>query len=130
MVLGVTITSGHSIHFRPVRLMKINMVLVPRIVEETFLFFPQHPVISFGMQISLSPRCLRLNRIRDSKLGTTSSATIIKDVDLALKALEKVYRANGAIVEGLSDRNRYKCKEVGEGKSVSWGGARCGRQKM
>ena len=79
--------------------------------------------MAFGMQISLSPTCLRLKCIRDSKLGTPSSATIIEDVDLAIKALEIVYHANGAIVEGLADRNRYKCKEVGEGKSVSWGGA-------
>ena len=43
---------------------------------------------------------------------------------MALKALEIVYRANGAAVEGLSDRNGHIHKVVGEGKSVSWGGAR------
>ena len=53
-----------------------------------------------------------------------SSARIIKDVDLALKALEIVYRIIGAAVEGLAGRNGQKRKVVGEGKSVSWGGAR------
>ena len=33
------------------------------------------------------------------------------------------YRANGAAVEGLADRNCHRKKEVGKGKSVSWGGA-------
>ena len=49
-------------------------------------------------------------------MGTPSSARIIKDVDLALKVLEIVYRVNGAVVEGLLDRNGHICKEVGEGK--------------
>ena len=40
-----------------------------------------------------------------------------------MKALEIVYRANGAAVEGLADRNGHIQKVVGEGKSVSWGGA-------
>ena len=31
---------------------------------------------------------------------------------------------NGATVEGLADRNGHRRKVVGEGKSVSWGGAR------
>ena len=57
-----------------------------------------------------------LKRIWDSKMGTPSLVRIIKDVDLALKALEIVYRANGAAVEGISDRNGNRCKEVGEGK--------------
>ena len=65
-----------------------------------------------------------MKRIWDSKMGTPSSVRIIEDVDLALKSLEIVYRANGAAVEGLADRNRHKKKEVGEGKSVSWGGAK------
>ena len=39
-----------------------------------------------------------LKHIWDSKMGTPSSARIIKDVDLALKALETVYRKNGAAV--------------------------------
>ena len=56
-------------------------------------------------------------------MGTPSSARIIQDVDLALKALEIVYRVNGAAVEGLADRNGHRQKVVGEGKSVSWGGA-------
>ena len=57
-------------------------------------------------------------------VGTPPSARIIQDVDLALKALETVYRANGAAVEGLADRNGHRRNEVGEGKRVSWGGAR------
>ena len=57
-------------------------------------------------------------------MGTPSSVRIIGDVDLTLKALEIVYRANGAAVEGLADRNGHRRKEVGEGGSVSWGGAR------
>ena len=35
-----------------------------------------------------------------------------------------VYRVNGSAVEGLTDRNGHRCKEVREGESVSWGGAR------
>ena len=57
-------------------------------------------------------------------MGTPSLARIIQDVDLVLKALEIVYRANGAAFEGLEDRNRHRQKVVGEGKSFSWGGAR------
>ena len=56
--------------------------------------------------------------------GTPFSARIIEDVDLTLKALEILYRANGTAVKGLADRNWNRRKEVGEGKSVSWGGAR------
>ena len=52
-------------------------------------------------------------------MGTTSSARIIEDVDMALKVLEIVYHANGAAVEGLVDRNQHRCKVVGEGKVVS-----------
>ena len=57
-------------------------------------------------------------------MGTPSSERIIDDVDLALKALEIVYLANGASVEVLADRNGHRRVVVGEGKSVSWGGAR------
>ena len=57
-------------------------------------------------------------------MGTLSSARIIEDIGMALKALEIVYRANGAAVEGVADRNGHRCKEIGEGISVSWGGAR------
>ena len=57
-------------------------------------------------------------------MGTSSSARIIEDVDLALKALEIVYLENGAAVEGLADRNGHRQKVVDEGESVSWGGAR------
>ena len=39
-----------------------------------------------------------LKRIWDSKMVTPSLARIIRDVDLALKALEIVYRSNGAAV--------------------------------
>ena len=51
-------------------------------------------------------------------------ARIIQDVNLALKALEIVYRKNGAAVEGLNDRNGHRQKVVGEGNSVIRGGAR------
>ena len=57
-------------------------------------------------------------------MGSPSSARIIQDVDLALKALEIIYRANGAAVEGLAYRNGHRRKVIDEGKSVSWGGAR------
>ena len=64
-----------------------------------------------------------MKRIWESKMGTPSSAQIIEDVDLALKALEIFYLANEAAVEGLADRNGHRQKVVGEGKCVSWGGA-------
>ena len=64
-----------------------------------------------------------MKRTWESKMGTPSSARIIQDIDLALKALEIVYLENGAAVEGLADRNGHRQKVVGEGKSVSWGGA-------
>ena len=41
-----------------------------------------------------------------------------------MKALEIFYLANGAAVEELADRNGNRRKLLGEGKSVSWGGAR------
>ena len=62
-----------------------------------------------------------LKSIRESKMETPSLAQIIQDVDLELKALKIVYRANGAAVEGLAGRNGHRQKVVGEGKSVSWG---------
>ena len=65
-----------------------------------------------------------LKHIWESKMGTPSPARMIQDVDMAMKALEIVYRANGAAVEGLADRNGHRQKVVGDGKSVSWGGAR------
>ena len=40
-----------------------------------------------------------MKRIWDSKMGTPSSARIIEDVDLALKALEIVYLENGDSVD-------------------------------
>ena len=57
-----------------------------------------------------------LKRIRDSKTGTPSSVRIIEDVDLPLKSLEIVYSTNGAVVEGIADRNGHTKKEVGKGK--------------
>ena len=48
-----------------------------------------------------------LKRIWESKMGTPSSARIIQDVDLALKALKIIYRANGDSVERLADRNEH-----------------------
>ena len=65
-----------------------------------------------------------LKRTRESKMGTPSLARTIQDVDLVLKAMEIVYRENRDAVEGLADRNGHRRKVVGEGKSVSWGGAR------
>ena len=57
-----------------------------------------------------------LKCIWDSKMGTPSLARIIQDVDLAWKALEIVYRGNGAAVEGIADRNGHRKKEVAKGK--------------
>ena len=56
-------------------------------------------------------------------MGTPSSARIIQDVDLALKALEIVYRANGAAVERFVERGGHRRKLVGKGESVRCGGA-------
>ena len=64
-----------------------------------------------------------LKRTWESKMGTPSLARIIQDVDMALKALEIVYRENGAAVEGMADSNGHRRKVIGEGESVSWGGA-------
>ena len=55
-------------------------------------------------------------------METPSSVRVIEDVYIALKALEMFYRANGAAVEGLADRNWHRRKEVGEWGSTSWGG--------
>ena len=80
-----------------------------------------------NMQFSFStPREIarEMKCIWESKMGTPSSVQIIEDVDLALKALEIVYLESGASVEGLADRNGHRRKVEGEGKSVSWGGAR------
>ena len=67
---------------------------------------------------------LGLKHIWNSKMGTPSLARIIQDVDLELKALEIVYGTNGDAVDGMDYRNGHRRKLVGEGKSVSWGGAR------
>ena len=71
------------------------------------------------------------------KWTSWAGTSLIQGVDLALKALEIVYCAYGAAVEGLDDRNGHRRKVVGEGESVSWGGARtkgkgreCGLAKM
>ena len=60
-----------------------------------------------------------IKRIWELKMGTPCLARIIQYVDLALKVLEIVYRANGDAVEGLADRNVHRRKVVGEGESVS-----------
>ena len=54
-----------------------------------------------------------MKRVWESKMGTPSLAQIVEDVDLALKALEIVYLANGAAVEGLADRNGNRRKLLG-----------------
>ena len=56
-------------------------------------------------------------------MGTSSSARIIEYVGMDLKSLEIVYRANGSAVEGLADSNGHRRKVLGEGESVSCGGA-------
>ena len=43
--------------------------------------------------------------------GTPSSARIIQDVDMALKALEILYHENNAAVEGLEDINGNRRKQ-------------------
>ena len=45
-------------------------------------------------------------------MGTPSLARIIQDVDLELKALEIFYRANRAVVEGITDRSGHRKKLV------------------
>ena len=65
-----------------------------------------------------------MKRIWYSKMGTPSLARIIQDVDMALEALEIVYRANADSVEGLADRSGNGRKQVGKGESVRCGGAR------
>ena len=65
--------------------------------------------------------------IRESKMRTPSSSRIIEDVDLALRALEIFYLANWAAVEGLSDRNGYRKKVVGEKENCLLG--RCTDQR-
>ena len=64
-----------------------------------------------------------MKRIWESKMGTPSLARIIQDVDLALKALEIVYRANGAAVERFVERVGHRRKLVGKRESVRCGGA-------
>ena len=56
-----------------------------------------------------------LKRIWELKMRTPSSANIIQDIDLALKALKIFYRKNGAAVEGVADRNGHRRTVVGEG---------------
>ena len=63
-------------------------------------------------------------------MGTPSSARIIQDVDLALKALEIVYRENGVVDEGLADINGHRKKVVGKGKSVRWSDVEVHRPKV
>ena len=56
-------------------------------------------------------------------MQTSSLERIIQYVDMVSKPLEIVYRANGAAVEGLANRNGNRWKLVGEGKDFSWGDA-------
>ena len=56
-----------------------------------------------------------LKRIWESKMGTPSSARIIQNISMVFKALEIVYRANEAEVEGMDDRNGHRREVVGEG---------------
>ena len=49
-------------------------------------------------------------------MGTPYSESIVQDVDLALKFLGIVCRENGALVEGISDRNGSRRKVVYEVK--------------
>ena len=65
-----------------------------------------------------------LKRIQESKMGTPSLESIIKDVEQASKTLEILYDTNRDKFEGIADRNGHRRKVVGEGKSVSWGGVR------
>ena len=77
-----------------------------------------------NMRFSLStPKevAIGLKCIWGSKIGTSSSARIIKDVDLSLKVLEIVYCTNGASFEGLDDRNGHRRKMVNEGKKCQLG---------
>ena len=60
-------------------------------------------------------------------MGTPSSARTIQDVNLALKASEIVYRANGAAVEGLGDGNGHIQTVVGEREKFQLG--RCTDQR-
>ena len=56
--------------------------------------------------------------------GTNYSDRIIEDADRVLEALKTFFHANGAEVKGLVNRNGHRRKEVGEEKSVIWGGER------
>ena len=60
-----------------------------------------------------------IKHIYELKMGAPSSARMVQDADLELKALEMVYHANSAAVEGLVDRNGYRRKEGGKGKLFS-----------
>ena len=78
-----------------------------------------------GFSLSTSKEIFRgLKKILESKIGTPSSERIVQYVDMALQALEIIYRANGYAVEGFSDRNGHRRKLLGEGKSISWVDAR------
>ena len=74
---------------------------------------------STPMKIAQGLKC-----VWNSQMGGKSySSGIIKDVDMALKALEIVYHATGAVVDVLANRNGHRRNEVGVGKSFSWGDA-------
>ena len=70
---------------------------------------------STPMEIAQGLKCIWNSQMG----GTPYSSRIIKDVDMALKALEIFYHANGAVVEGLADINGKIRKKVVEGESVS-----------
>ena len=57
-----------------------------------------------------------IKNLWELKTVTTSSSSMIQDVDTSLKALEIVYRTNGDEVEGFAGGNVHRKKVVGEGK--------------
>ena len=64
-----------------------------------------------------------MNGRTEDKEGRPLSARIIEDVNRELEASEIVFRKKIAAVGGIADRNGHIRKYVGEGGSVSWGGA-------
>ena len=111
-ILNIDILQSLRFHF----FLSISIIDRKEITEEE-----RKLCISFSTprEISQGLKCLW-----DLIMGTPSSARIIQDVDLVLKALEIVYRENGAAVEGLAGRNGHMRKVVGKGKSSRCGGAR------
>ena len=54
-------------------------------------------------------------------MGAPSPDRVVQDVYLAFKAHEIVYKANGKMVPGLTNRNGHRYNKEG---SMQWGGAR------